>query len=100
MPDLSQGSQAKVFLPAGRVLRVAAAGVATVKADGSALVNVTSNTQDFGPFATVIRHRVTAASGPCSHHIVSRDIREVVVAAAVPPDADGRPEGTIYLPSA
>lgn len=99
MTDLAQGYHAKLLLPAGRVLRVGSPGTANVKPDGASLVVVAATTTDFGPSATPTRYRIDAASGRCSYEIVRRDMREVVVAASVPSNNDGRDNGTVYLPS-
>lgn len=103
MPDLAKSYKAKVTLPPGRVLRVSANGTARViglSGAPLATTNLNANTQDFGPFAFVARYSVVADTAPASYQIIAQDMREVVVAASVPADNDGRPDGTVYLPVA
>ncbi|CAN7597372.1 hypothetical protein LJR039_004362 [Pseudorhodoferax sp. LjRoot39] len=70
MPILSAGAHADVVLAVGEVLRVSAAGVATVASSYGApagTTTVTANTQDFGPYSVPAKLALTAVSGTCNY---------------------------------
>jgi len=111
MPQLSAGQTASIILAPADSYTVSASATTTVKGiygAPSTTTTLTANFQTFGPYSVPAKLDISCASGTATYSLnaVRGAVFDqestppgslIVIAAAAPSNADGRPDGTIYI---
>ncbi len=103
MPDILSARQATTLrMKAGRYLQVSGSGEVEVMGAGSLArrISVSSTVQTIGPFSQPSDVAIRAGLSPLTYTLYPSGPQIVVVSAEAPSNADGRPDGTVYIQTA
>ena len=108
MPTVNQGASALVQISLGEICTVVPGAecfvdlVSGMPDAGFSSARLSNKVQTFGPYqeAALIRVRATSGSSDYNVAVASSFSNVLVVSPTAPADADGRPDGTIYIQTA
>jgi hypothetical protein len=103
MPTLAQGSNVTLTLASSDIVTIVAhGGEYKIELPAGTVVAVAGDTRSFGPYVGGGSFKITANQAPLSYEqaTVLASPSSFLLSPSAPVDADGRPDGTIWIQTA